>query len=418
MLFYRFGLWVYQFLIRIAAVFTPKARQFIAGRKGLFSRLEAALEGRRDRRLIWVHCASLGEFEQGRPLIEQLRKSDPEYFILLTFFSPSGYEIRKNYDQADAVFYLPTDSPQHAARFVRLVSPSIAIFIKYEFWFYFLRELEKQQVPTISVSAIFRPSQLFFRWYGGLGRAALHRFTHFFVQNEASARLLQKIGIRKVSISGDTRLDRVAQLREQQPDFPRIEEFIGQHKVFILGSAWLSDVEVLAPALRWLVRDADWKILIAPHEIDEETLKSLSKALAPLDVSRYTRYQTEAQAPEVLLIDTMGMLSMLYAYGDLSYVGGAFGKGLHNTMEAAAHGLPVLFGNRKYKKFQEAKDLLSCGAAYALPGDENEALELVRRLAKQPEERDLMGKAAEQYVLKNRGATRQVMNFITSLLAK
>ncbi|MGI4737826.1 MAG: 3-deoxy-D-manno-octulosonic acid transferase [Janthinobacterium lividum] len=361
---YSLGLSIYALLLRLVAPFNPKAAAWVAGRAGLLPRIEQTLAADAAPRL-WVHCASLGEFEQGRPLIEGLRRQYPGYRIVLTFFSPSGYEVRKNWPGADYVFYLPLDTAANARDFVRLVQPRLAVFVKYEFWYYYLRELRTQGVPAVVVAAIFRPSQIFFRPWGGFFREILSQLSHIFTQNEASAELLRGLGLARVSVAGDTRFDTVAAtaLAPARP-LPLAEAFGADGApLLVAGSVWPEDLPALAPLLRKHARAM--RFIVAPHEVSEAHLQAVEAALPGLTV-RYSQATPLAVAEaRLLLIDNVGLLSQLYRFGRFAYIGGAFGAGLHNTLEAAAFGLPVFFGPR-YERFQEAVELVELGCAFSV----------------------------------------------------
>ncbi|MGI4970196.1 MAG: 3-deoxy-D-manno-octulosonic acid transferase [Janthinobacterium lividum] len=358
------GLALYALLLRLVAPFNPKAAAWVAGRAGLLPRIEQALAADATPRL-WVHCASLGEFEQGRPLIEGLRRQYPDHKIVLTFFSPSGYEVRQHWPGANYVFYLPLDTAEHAQRFVAAVQPQLAIFVKYEFWYFFLRELRERKIPAVVVAAIFRPSQIFFKPWGGFFREILAQLSHIFTQNEASAELLRGIGLAHVSVAGDTRFDTVVATASAPPrPLPLVEAFTADGApVLVAGSIWPEDLPALAPLLRKHARTM--RFIVAPHEVSEAHLLEVEAALPGLTV-RYSR-ATPATVAEarLLLIDNVGMLSQLYRFGRFAYVGGAFGAGLHNTLEAAAFGLPVFFGPR-YERFQEAVELVELGCAFSV----------------------------------------------------
>ncbi len=358
--FYTTGLRAYQLLARAAAPVNGKARLWTAGQHRVLSRLAHALPNRTGPTappLAWFHAASLGEFEQGRPVIDSFRATYPDYLILLTFFSPSGYEVRKDYAGADFVFYLPLDTPRNARQFMEIVRPSIAFFIKYEFWVNYLRELRASQVPTVLFSALFRPDQLFFKPYGGFYRKLLSGFSHILVQNSESVGLLQRIGVSNVTLSGDTRFDRVAQTAAAAPDVPAVRAFKAAMPLLVVGSAWPEDMAVLIPFLNAF--DKPLKVIIAPHEIHDDELTRWQARLNKPSV-RYSELVTHA-SPErlpadILFIDNVGMLSSLYQYGEFAFIGGAFKQGLHNVLEAAAFGMPVFFGP-DYAEFPEAMDL-------------------------------------------------------------
>ena len=407
---YSLGLSIYALLLRLVAPFTPKAAAWVAGREGLLARIEQALATDAAPRL-WVHCASLGEFEQGRPLIEGLRRQYPSHKIVLTFFSPSGYEVRKNWPGADYVFYLPLDTAENARRFVDLVQPQLAIFVKYEFWYYFLRELRQRGVPAVVVAAIFRPGQVFFKAWGGFFREILGQLSHIFTQNEASAELLRGLGLTRVSVAGDTRFDTVAAtaLAPARP-LPLAEAFVADGApVLVAGSTWPEDLPALAPLLRKHARAM--RFIVAPHEVSESHLLEIEAALPGLTV-RYSRASpaTVAEA-RLLLIDNVGMLSQLYRFGRFAYIGGAFGAGLHNTLEAAAFGLPVFFGPR-YERFQEAVELVQLGCAFAVQSPQQ--LEAAfDRLYYNEEARLKVQDVSLDYVHTHAGATGRVLRELT-----
>ena len=347
--------------IAVASLFNEKVRKMWRGEREAFKILKQKVDP--DARYVWFHAASLGEFEQGRPLMERIRKEHPQYKILLTFYSPSGYEVRKNYEGADIICYMPVDTRLNAIRFLRLVRPVMAFFIKYEFWSNFLHILKHRGVPTYSVSSIFREDQVFFKWYGKSYANVLRCFTRFFVQNEESKRLLEGIGITDVDVVGDTRFDRVLQIKEAAKQLPICEAFRGSYKVFVAGSSWPPDEEIF---IRFFNEHKDWRLLIAPHVIAEEHLKLILSLNKDKKVVRYTQTTSEEAAEaDVLIIDCFGLLSSMYNYGDVAYVGGGFGVGIHNTLEAAVWNMPVIFGPNN-KKFQEAQGLLKSGGGFEI----------------------------------------------------
>ena len=366
-LLYNFLVWGFIGLAKFTALFNAKARAFVNGRKDLFSKLIENFEGVSEK-LIWFHCASLGEFEQGRPILERLKADFPRHKILLTFFSPSGYEVRKNYPAADFVFYLPYDLPGNAHRFISITKPALAIFIKYEFWPNYFSELKRQNVPIISVSSIFREEQIFFKFYGGFMRKSLQSVNHFFVQNQNSAILLSSLGLTNISISGDTRFDRVFQITQNLQENFIAKKFKADQPCWVVGSCWPADMEMLTNFIN--VNRGKLKFILAPHEISQEFT---DKIIASLEVKSVLYSQTNADFANasVLIIDNVGLLSQLYRYGDFAYVGGGFGKGLHNILEAACYGIPIFFGNGNYQKFQEAVDLIAQGGAFAVSGFED-----------------------------------------------
>ncbi len=361
-LFYKSGIYIYSILARISAPFSIKARQFVAGRK----RWQKILSEKKDNKAkyIWMHCASLGEFEQGRPVIEEIKKQFPEYKIALTFFSPSGYEIRKNYDLADIVMYLPVDTKKNAAEFLNILKPEKAFFVKYEFWYFYISELKKRNIPLFVISAIFRKNQQFFKstpwgkWY----RKMLFMFEHIFVQNEESATLLQSIGIKNYTIAGDTRFDRVASIAKGSKKFPIVEKFKGNAKLIIAGSTWKPDEEILT---EFINQNRDVKMIFAPHQVSETNINRLSQLLKT-PTARFSQIENyDPEKLQAIIVDSIGILSSLYKYGDIAYIGGGFGVGIHNILEAATFGLPVIFGPN-HSKFKEAVDLKSEGGAYSV----------------------------------------------------
>lgn len=360
--------------IAIASLFNEKVRKMWRGEREAFKILKQKVDP--NAKYIWFHAASLGEFEQGRPLMERIRKDYPQYKILLTFYSPSGYEVRKNYEGADIICYMPVDTRLNAIRFLRLVRPVMAFFIKYEFWSNFLHILKHRNIPTYSVSSIFREDQVFFKWYGRNYAGVLKCFTRFFVQNEESKRLLEGIGITAVDVVGDTRFDRVLQIKEAAKQLPICEAFrtgvassqsadVPHHdfKVFVAGSSWPPDENIFIPFFN---EHKDWRLLIAPHVIAEEHLKLILSLIKGKKVVRYTQTTPEeAVEADVLIIDCFGLLSSMYNYGDVAYIGGGFGVGIHNTLEAAVWNMPVIFGPNN-KKFQEAQGLLKSGGGFGI----------------------------------------------------
>lgn len=360
--------------IAIASLFNEKVRKMWRGEREAFKILKQKVDP--NAKYIWFHAASLGEFEQGRPLMERIRKDYPQYKILLTFYSPSGYEVRKNYEGADIICYMPVDTRLNAIRFLRLVRPVMAFFIKYEFWSNFLHILKHRNIPTYSVSSIFREDQVFFKWYGRSYAGVLKCFTRFFVQNEESKRLLEGIGITAVDVVGDTRFDRVLQIKEAAKHLPICEAFrtgvassqsadVPHHdfKVFVAGSSWPPDENIFIPFFN---EHKDWRLLIAPHVIAEEHLKLIFSLIKGKKVVRYTQTTPEEAAEaDVLIIDCFGLLSSMYNYGDVAYIGGGFGVGIHNTLEAAVWNMPVIFGPNN-KKFQEAQGLLKSGGGFEI----------------------------------------------------
>ena len=396
---YSFCIHVYGLLIALASLFNEKASLMRKGQNRTFALLKEKLEP--TARYVWFHAASLGEFEQGRPVIEQLKKERTDTKIVLTFFSPSGYEVRKNYAGADIVCYLPLDTPRSARRFVQMVKPVQAIFIKYEFWPNYLLALQAQQVPTYSISAIFRPNQLFFQWYGSWYKKLLQTFKHIFVQDEVSLKLLADNGISNATIAGDSRFDRVVDLAGQANSIPLVEAFVqGAQKVIVAGSSWPKDEELL---VRYLKEHADVKLILVPHEIHEAHLSAIFKLLGA-DYVRYTQAdESNILSANCLVVDTIGLLSSIYRYGQLAYIGGGFGVGIHNTLEAAVYGVPVVFGPT-FQKFREARELIAEGGAFSIDGYESLQLTLDQLF-----EDKKGGAVAGAYVRKNTGATELIL---------
>ncbi len=410
-LLYNIGLKAYQAAIALAAPFNQKAKLMLSGREGQFDRMRQGLQGNRAP-VAWFHCASLGEFEQGRPVIEAFREAFPAYKVLLTFFSPSGYEVRKAYTGADYVFYLPLDSAANAAKFLELAQPRLAVFVKYEFWHYYLQALRRHKVPALSVAAIFRPDQIFFRRYGGFYRNILRNFEHIYTQNKASTALLQTIGITQASVAGDTRFDRVLQTAAGVKDIPLVEAFVQNGQAFMVGSSWPSDMEVLLPLIQKYRQSV--KFIIAPHEIQESGIGALLQQLGAGAIRFSQADACAAAAAEVLIIDNIGMLSSLYRYGTYAYIGGAFGKGLHNTLEAAVFGLPLFYGPN-YSKFQEAQDLVALGCAFSVK-DSKELLNAFEQVHASESVRQTIAATEKRYVQQQAGATATIMADIKRLL--
>lgn len=359
---------------------------------------------------IWFHAASLGEFEQGRPMMEKIKAEHPEYKILLTFFSPSGYEVRKNYSGADVICYLPFDTPYRVKRFLNLARPSMAVFIKYEFWGNYLKELNRRQIPVYIISAIFRPDQLFFQWYGKSYRKMLRYFTHLFVQDERSQQLLETFGIKQVSVTGDTRFDRVLDIHKQAREIGIVEKFVSHHSAkqpftLVAGSSWPQDEEILLP---YFHAHPEMKLIIAPHEIHREHLLSIESMLKRPSVRLSEAHEDDLSTKDCLIIDSFGLLSSIYRYGQVAYIGGGFGAGIHNTLEAAVYGIPVLFGP-KYHKFKEAKELIRVGGGFSV-ADSGAFLRQMDRLLTCREALEAAGKAAGDFVHQNAGATKMILN--------
>ncbi len=367
--FYTFSIHIYSLLIHVFSVFNPKAKLWVNGRKNIFEKLSLEFsKSNPHKNLVWFHCASLGEFEQGRPLIEKFKVQHPDYKIFLTFFSPSGYEIRKNYKGADFVFYLPKDTPRNAKQLIRIMNPKAVFFIKYEFWFNYLNELKNNNIPTYLVSGIFRKEHYFFKFYGTWFRKQLNCFSHFYFQTEESKQLLKSIGYNNATVCGDTRFDRVFEISKQVVSISLIEKFKQNKNIFIAGSTWLEDEEVIANCK---LQIANYKLIIAPHEIDENHLLAIEQLFGKANKLRYSQANEQnVITADVLIIDNIGMLSSIYQYASIAYIGGGFGKGIHNILEAATFGKPVIFGPN-FKKFSEAKELIKLGGAFSISSKEN-----------------------------------------------
>ena len=428
---YNIAIYLYLLGVAIYSRFNEKVRKMWRGERDAFRVLRSQVDP--NAQYVWFHAASLGEFEQGRPLMERLRREHPEYKILLTFFSPSGYEVRKNYEGADIICYLPLDTITNARRFLRTIRPVMAFFIKYEFWYNYLHILKHRHVPVYSVSSIFRPDQVFFKWYGRQYRRVLNCFTRFFVQNEVSRELLAKIGITDVSIVGDTRFDRVLQIKEQAKELQVVEKFVGEGtKVFVAGSSWPPDEDIF---IRYFNVHPEWKLIIAPHVIGEDHLKQIEQKLEGCKTMCYSEvsagtaaaarpldacYQRDArnsslftlhsslQDARVLIIDCFGLLSSIYRYATVTYVGGGFGVGIHNVLEAGVWGVPVIFGPNN-QRFQEAQGLKACGGGFEIQNYEDFE-QLMNRFAQDSQQLQQAGNSAGAYVKSLAGATDKVFS--------
>lgn len=400
---YNLVIYLYVSAVRLAALFNKKVSAMVKGEKDAFSVLQRRMDPK--AKYIWFHAASLGEFEQGRPLIEEIRKRYPEYKILQTFFSPSGYEVRKDYKGADVVCYLPLDTPAHARRFVEMAHPCMAFFVKYEFWKNYLTELERRRIPVYSVSSIFRPDQLFFRWYGGTYRRILKCFTHLFVQNQESVELLKRIGITNTTIVGDTRFDRVLEICRQARELPMVELFKGENLTMVAGSSWAPDEDIFIP---YFNEHPDMKLIIAPHVISETHIEEIIHKLRR-PVVRYSQItEDKARQADCMIIDCFGLLSSIYRYGEIAYIGGGFGVGIHNTLEAAVYGIPVIFGPNN-QKFMEAQGLKQVQGGFEIhsAADFNPLMDKFRT---DYGFLDKSGKKAGNYVRNNAGALEKIMN--------
>ena len=400
---YNVILFLYLCGVAIASLFNEKVRKMWRGERDAIRILKEKIDP--TAKYVWFHAASLGEFEQGRPLMEQLRRDHPEFKILLTFFSPSGYEVRKNYEGADIICYLPIDTIRNARRFLRTIRPVMAFFIKYEFWYNYLHILSHRGVPVYSVSSIFRPGQVFFRWYGRQYGHVLKCFTHFYVQNDVSRQLLATLGITNVTVVGDTRFDRVLQIKEAAKDLPAVSTFADGHRVFVAGSSWQPDENIFIPFFN---EHPDWKLIIAPHVISEEHLQQIEKLLAERKVVRFTdATQENVKDAEVLIVNCFGLLSSIYRYADVTYVGGGFGVGIHNTLEAAVWDVPVIFGPNN-QRFQEAQGLKACGGGLEITSADDFRY-VMERFVTDPQAIAEAGRQSGAFVQKMTGATQKIL---------
>ena len=401
---YNFCIAVYALLIRLVAPFNRKARLWCEGRKGLTERLQRAIGDA--EHIVWVHSSSLGEFEQGRPIVDYIRAHYPDYKILLTFFSPSGYEMRKNYPNADYVFYIPVDTRRRVRQFLDAVKPEVAIFVKNEFWLNMLAELRRRNIRTYLASAIFRRNSIFFNPVGDIWRKALHSFDALFVQDEGSKALLAEIGVENVVVAGDTRFDRVSAIAEQAEKVEIIEQFKGDKRLFVAGSTWGPDEDILLPLIN---ENPDIKFVIAPHEMDESRIERLLREVKGGAV-RYTQLPSDFADKQVLVLDTIGLLSRVYGSAEWAYVGGGFGVGIHSTLEAAVYGMPVAFGTN-YRKFREACDLIALGAGRSVRSAE-ELKVWFDELKSDGDYLARLSALAKVYVGQQRGATEKIVNEI------
>jgi 3-deoxy-D-manno-octulosonic-acid transferase len=410
-LIYSLSIFFYRLTIHAAALTGhAKAKQWVAGRKNILDHIAKSLLP--NERRVWFHCASLGEFEQGRPLIEKFRIQKPDFKIVLTFFSPSGFEIRKNYPGADYVFYLPLDTRPNAVKFISLINPEKVFFIKYEYWFCYFKEIKKRNVPLYVVSAVFRPRQKFFRWYGNFFRKMLDAVTFFFVQDDESAQLLGSIGISNCKVTGDTRFDRVAELAANSKPVPLVEKFKNGNKILVYGSTWEKDEQLVFSMLSdKTFAKSGLKLIIVPHEINEARINRLMHALKDFNAIRFSTANEETiSSSNVLVIDNIGMLSSLYQYGSFAFVGGGFGKGIHNILEAAVFGMPVFFGPN-YEKFREATQLIRYGGAFSIHSSGELKMLLTNFLNDENKLREVSA-VSKHYVQSGKGATEKILEFV------
>ena len=403
---YNLGIWGYYLLVRIFSIRNRKARKWLEGRKDIFKRLRETISS--GERILWFHASSLGEFEQGRPVIEAIRMLKPEFKILLTFFSPSGYELRKDYKYADYVFYLPLDTKKNAIRFIDIVRPEKVFFIKYEFWYNYLTQLQEEGIPIFIFSALFRSSQIFFKPWGRWYLNAISTYEHIFVQNQESYEILHRFGFKNVSICGDTRLDRVGEIADAAPRLDKLELFCSKQKAIIAGSTWKEDEDLFIPYVNKSVSGT--KFVIAPHEVSPQSLERICNILE----KRYVLYSAatvqELSEADVLIVDGYGYLVSIYRYGMLAYVGGGFNSGIHSILEPAVFGLPVIFGP-DYHKFQEAHDMLSLGAAHCINNFSELEIQ-IDNYRSSPEKLHAASAIAHDYVDNNRGASKEIVKYL------
>jgi len=403
---YHSALFIYHLGIRLYAVFNEKASKWVKGRRNLLKQIE--IEFKQAENLLWVHCASLGEFEQGKPVIEKLKERDSDLKVLITFFSPSGYEVRKNYSGAEYVFYLPFDSKRNASKFLDIINPKFAVFIKYEFWYHFLHTLNSRSIPTYLVSARFREEQIFFKPYGGFFRKILTNYNKIFVQDSASIELLSKIGIETGLVSGDTRFDRVMETKANLKQVDGISLFKGKSKILIAGSTWPDDEKIILPFIN--SESCDLKFIIAPHEIDKVHIEKIQLGLKVKTILYSEIDKINVQGAKVLIIDNIGLLSDIYQYGDIAYVGGAFKGALHNILEPATFGIPVVFGP-EYKKFPEASELLELGGAFSV-SNVDDFYKRINFFLSDPYVVKIASEICKNFVQKNAGATEIIVSNI------
>jgi 3-deoxy-D-manno-octulosonic-acid transferase len=407
---YKAGIFIYSLIIRLFSVFNEKAKLFVQGRKNWKENLASKIDGQ--SKYLWFHCSSLGEFEQGRPVIEELKNQFPEYKIVLTFFSPSGYEIRKNYPLADVVAYLPLDTKRNAKTFLEIVQPTKAFFVKYEFWYFYISELKRENIPLYIVSAIFRENQQFFKntpwglWY----RKLLFKVEHLFVQNEKSGELLESISLSNYTVTGDTRFDRVAAIVKDSKKLPIVEKFKGNSLLIVAGSTWKPDEEILAAFIN---KSQGIKFIIAAHEVSAANINRIHQLLKKPAISFSKVADLEISKYDVLIIDSVGLLSSLYRYGEIAYIGGGFGVGIHNILEAATFGLPVVFGPN-YKKFKEAVDLISEGGAFPVSAADK-LLQTLNSLIEYKNKREIASQICANYVAKNVGSTKHIIKKVFNI---
>ncbi len=409
---------IYHFLIKVASILNPKAALWVKGRKQLFDNLRNNYQPN-GKKVVWFHCASLGEFEQGRSVIETLKNENPDLYIVLTFYSPSGYEVRKDYPIADLVSYLPADNAANAKKFIDIIKPDISVFVKYEFWYHYLNTLSNKNIPVILISAIFRKNQLFFKWYGRLHKSMLKKFTHIFVQNETSLDLLEKIKITTAEIAYDTRYDRVHAIAQNNKTYPEIEAFTTGYNVIIAGSTWPTDETIIAKAFYKSLVHVNFKLIIVPHQLDKRNLartKRKFKKFSLIYSELHKATDADISAKRILILDTMGMLADIYKYADVNYIGGGFNKGVHNTLEAAVYGKPIIFGP-KYKQFYEAVGLVKANAALIIR-DSDDLLNRINLMNQFQFVYNGTGADAQLFINQRLGGSKVVVIYLNGLLNK
>jgi 3-deoxy-D-manno-octulosonic-acid transferase len=400
LLLYNFTVQLYFIAVRIAALWNKKAEEWVTGRKNLFASLQQKITA--TDKIIWMHCSSAGEFEQGKPLIEKLKSLYPHHKILISFFSPSGYNVATNYKHADIITYLPLDTRQNARRFIGIIHPDVVVFVKYEFWFHHLSAVAFKHIPLLLISAVFRENQTFFKWYGRFYRQMLFSFRHIFVQDQSSLQLLQQHSINHCTVGGDTRFDRVQEIAERFTDIPSVNDFVGNANLIVAGSTWPDDEQLLSHL-------DSTKLIIAPHEINELHLAQIEKLFR--NSIRYSQWQHRKGDEKVLIIDNVGMLSKLYKYATVAYIGGGFTKdGIHNILEAAIYGKPVIFGPN-YKKYREAKELIASGGAFSVANSDQLKI-TTNNLLNDAAQFQKTSAQAKNYVLQHTGATEKIVQFI------
>lgn len=411
---YNLFISLYGIGVSAASSFNPKAKLWIAGRKDWKKVMKEKISP--TDKVIWIHCSSLGEFEQGRPVMEKIKKEFPHHKLAVSFFSPSGYEVRKDYQGADYIFYLPLDTPKNAKRLIKILHPEVLILIKYEYWYNLLNRLQKKKIPVIVISAVIKEDNLFFRPFGSWFRKRIAGIEHFFVQDNDSKNLLESIRIEKVTVSGDTRFDRVKEIREANARVEFIEKFKGNSKLIVAGSTWPDDEEILVKFINEKLPD-DWKLIFAPHNIKEKEILSLSEKISKKTAIYTKSDQNQIENSQILILDTIGMLTKIYAYSDVSYVGGGFTKtGVHNTLEPAVFGVPIIFGPN-YENYFEAIDLLENQGAVRFI-DQYDFDQKMTNLIENEDERKRRGNAAENYIHRKPNSTELIIDYLKSLIKK